>query len=171
MKYLILLTLFCTGAVFADCTTKEASQMIKEVETSPITNLTKTVKDQSCRVKYNITVDGKEHTVDYTYNKDANCSEAIERGKNELLVSLAGRYKTEVVTTCGKEMADKPVRVGDIVFENELLSVERQQGYFKHNNSKCRLFRERYVQKGTLRVVHGVICQVNQNDWIVVDKW
>jgi hypothetical protein len=144
--------------------------MIQEVETGPVSNLIKSVKGDLCHVSYAVVINGTEHRVNYSHK---DCTEAIERGKNELLVSLAGKYRTEVVTTCkeGQELVDKPVRIGEIVLENELLRAERQSGYFKHNNSKCRLFRERYVQKQQLRVTHGVICQINDNDWVVVDKW
>jgi hypothetical protein len=172
MKYFILavVALFVFKDALADCRVKEASQMIQEVETGPVLNLVKTVKGDSCQVSYSILVNGVEHKVNSAHK---DCAEAIERGKNELLVTLAGKYRIEVVTTCkeGGELFDKPVKVGEVVMENELLRTERQTGYFKYNNSKCRLFKERYVQNNKLRVNHGVICQINENDWIVVDKW
>lgn len=172
MKYFILILafLFVADRASADCRIKEASQMIQEVETGPVLNLVKTIKGDSCQVNYSILVNGKEHKVNYSHK---DCTEAIERGKNELLVTLAGKYRTEVVTTCkeGGGLSDKPVKIGEVVMETELLQPERQTGYFKYNNSKCRLFKERYVQNNKMRVNHGVICQINENDWVVVDKW
>ncbi len=172
MKYFILalVSLLVIKQASAECRIKEASQMIQEVETGPVQNLVKVTKGDMCNVNYTILINGIEHKVNYTHK---NCAEAIERGKNELLVSLAGKYRTEVVTTCkeGENLVDRPVRIGEVVMENELLRVERQTGYFKHKNSTCRLFKERYVQNNKLRVNHGVICQINENDWTVVDKW
>ncbi len=172
MKYFILALVFLSvmKEVGAECRVKEASQMIQEVETSPVLNLVKTTKGDMCNVSYNILVNGVEHKVNASHK---DCAEAIERGKNELLVSLAGKYRTEVITTSkeGEQLSDRPVKIGEVVMENELLRVERQTGYFKHNNNRCRLFRERYVQNSKLRVNHGVVCQINDNDWIIVDKW
>ena len=66
------------------------------------------------------------------------------------------------------------VKIGDAVFENEMDTVpEIKPTYFKYKYSKCRLFRERYMWNGKLRLNHGTICQIQPNDalWTVVDKW
>lgn len=173
MKSLLLLTAFYTGAVFANCSVKESSQMVRDVATGAPTNIVRTVKDNSCHVKFNIEVDGKVHAVEYNLTKSDNCAEAIERGKNELIVTMAGKYRVESITTCkeGGTVDLKPVKIGEVVLETELGVVERASNYFRHNNSKCRLFRERYGKDGKLRVAHGVICQMDNQGWIVVDKW
>ena len=176
MKRLLILSILVSGVAFAECNQRSASQMIRDVNTSAIRNLSKSIGPNSCHVQYTLDVDGEEHEVKYTHvgNSEGSklCGQAIERGKNELLVTLAGKYQTETITTCGEGRMDldKPVKIGAKVMEDEVGFVPGQ-GYFKHNHSNCRLFRERYVAKNTLRVAHGVICQLDDHEWIVVDKW
>ena len=81
------------------------------------------------------------------------------------------------VTVCvdgQKPSLSKRVKIGEEVFENELATVDNVgPKYFNHKQSKCRLFRERYMWNGAFRLNHGVICQINEGDalWTVVDKW
>ena len=178
MKRLLLLSLLVSHAAFADCNIKQASQMVRDVTVSKPHDMSKTITPTSCQVKYRVSIDGEWHQIDYTFqgsgSEDMLCTQAIERGKNALLVNLDGKYRTETITTCGSGRSlrdDSPVKIGEVVMENELGRVDKGPEYFKYKHSKCRLFRERYIQKGSLRVTHGVICQSDNEDWIVVDKW
>jgi hypothetical protein len=177
MKKILLLGLLFSSVAFADCDSRSASQMVRDVNTSAIRNLSKSIGPNSCHVQYKLDVDGVEHEVKYTHTGESEgsklCAQAIERGKNELLVTLAGKYQTETITVCREDRTATvtPAKIGKVVMENELGRVDNTPDYFKYKNSKCRLFRERYVHKNSLRVTHGVICQVDNEDWIVVDKW
>ena len=176
MKRLLILAVLFSGVAFAECNQRSASQMVRDVKTSAIRDLSKSIGPKNCHVEYTLDVAGEEHTVKYNHVGDSEgsklCAQAIERGKNELLVTLAGKYQTETITTCGEGRMDlsKPVKIGAKIMEDEV-GVVPGQNYFKHNHSKCRLFRERYVARNVLRVTHGVICQLDNHEWIVVDKW
>ena len=85
---------------------------------------------------------------------------------------------TNTVVVCANGQADLPVKrvvkIGDEVFENELLKVPKQsQVYFEHRNMRCRMFEERYILNDKLRVSNGVICHLDENSefWQVIDKW
>lgn len=178
MKRLLLLSILVSHAAFADCNVKQASQMVRDVAVSKPTDLVKTITPNNCHVKYRVSIDNEWHQIDYKFqgvgSDDMLCTEAIERGKNALLVNLDGKYRTETITTCGSGRSlrdDSPVKIGEVIMENELGRVDKGPEYFKYKHSKCRLFRERYIQKGSLRVTHGVICQSDNEDWVVVDKW
>ena len=176
MKHLLILAVLVSSVAFAECNQRSASQMVRDVKTSAIRDLSKSVGPNSCSVQYTLDVDGEEHTVKYNHigNVEGSklCAQAIERGKNELLVTLAGKYQTETITTCGDGRMDlsKPVKIGNKIMEDEVGFVPGRD-YFNYNHSKCRLFRERYVARNILRVTHGVICQLDDHEWIVVDKW
>lgn len=87
---------------------------------------------------------------------------------------IDGSFKTETITVCkeGNPVAQK-IKIGDTVLETEMGKSNVRVGYFKHQNSTCRLFSERLTEKGKLRVNHGVICQIDNSptNWLVVDKW
>ena len=85
---------------------------------------------------------------------------------------------TNTVVVCTNGQADIPikkiVKIGDEVFENELLKVPNQKTvYFEHKNMRCRMFEERYVIKEKLRISNGIICHMDERSefWQVVDKW
>jgi len=81
--------------------------------------------------------------------------------------------KQESIIKCsdGKVPNFRPVRIGDLVAETELSTVPKMNFYFTHKKAQCRIFREHYSQKKKLRITHGVICQTDNQGWIVVDKW
>lgn len=81
--------------------------------------------------------------------------------------------KQESIIKCseGKVPEFRPVKIGDLVAETELSQVPKMSFYFTHKNAQCRLFREHYRQKKVLRATYGVICQTDNQGWIVVDKW
>ena len=176
-KILILLAAFST-AVWADCNIKTASTLETKRSISAVTDLE---KDKSvygqCTVKYRIQIDGIWHTVDWTTKgleqQDSLCRQAIDNGRADLLQTLGGNFQAESVTVCtdGQKL-NRKIKIGDSILENEVGRVsEVNAKYFKHKNSKCRLFRERYNDRGQLQVYHGVICQTDDENWTVVDKW
>lgn len=85
-----------------------------------------------------------------------------------------GQYKTETVTVCKEgEPVAKSIKKGDTILETEVGKSNATVGYFKYQNTTCRLFTERLTKDGQLRVYHGVICQIDNSptNWLVVDKW
>jgi hypothetical protein len=82
--------------------------------------------------------------------------------------------KVESVTVCKEgEIVSPRIRVGDTILETEVGNSNVDVAYFKHNNTRCRLFSERLTESGKLRVNHGVICQIDNSptNWLVIDKW
>ena len=87
---------------------------------------------------------------------------------------IDGSFKSETITVCKEgELVAQKIKVGDTILETEVGKSNVKVGYFKYQNSTCRLFTERLTEKGKLRVNHGVICQIDNSptNWIVVDKW
>jgi hypothetical protein len=87
---------------------------------------------------------------------------------------IGGELKTETITVCKEgELVSPRIKIGDTVLETEVGQSNVKVGYFKYQNSTCKLFSERLNEKGKLRVNHGVICQIDNSptNWLVVDKW
>jgi hypothetical protein len=85
-----------------------------------------------------------------------------------------GKVQSESNTVC-KEGAPVHVKIkkGDIILENEVAKVPSVPQYFKHNNTKCRMFEDRYIVLSSVMVDHGVICQSDNDstNWVVLDRW
>ena len=108
MKQLILASLFVSQIAHAGCDIVVASDLVSERNVGPITNL---VKDKRvvanwgyCTVKFDITVDGKTYHLTETEKgleqEESLCYYARERARQNLLMDLPGRFKTETKTTC-----------------------------------------------------------------------
>ena len=176
MKLSSLLFLLVTNLAWSDCAVKSASQNVNQKQVSQPVNLVKTITTNQCKVKYSVNIDNKWHDVEHTYKgsetEDVLCANAIEEGRKILLSQMGGVFQTESITVCneGKSVQFRPVKVGDLVMDNELGRLDRGQN-FKYHNSNCRLFREKYEKDKKFRVTHGVMCQTDHQEWIIVDKW
>lgn len=176
MKYSALILFLLTSAAWSNCSVKSASQNVSQRQVSPPTNLVKTITLNQCKVKYNLKVDNTWHDVEYTYKgfeeESVLCAKAVDEGRKILLSQMGGVFQTESITICneGKPVQFRPVKVGDLVLDNELGRLDRGQN-FKYRNANCRLFREKYEKDKQLRVNHGVMCQTDHQEWIVIDKW
>lgn len=173
MKYLTLILLFISNIAVADCTMRQASQLVKDRQVGSIEDLVKEKSHQKCRVKFSVTIDGDTHTVDWTHqdygDPEISCQKAIENGMNELYIRLGGEFRTEVHTVCKEGKVPNKVRwtVGSTAMENEFSFDPKKPKYFNHDGTKCRFFQERYNGKAS----KGVICKNDDELWTVVDKW
>ena len=176
MKLSPVILMLISTLAWSDCAVKSASQNVSQKNVSQPVNLVKTITTNQCKVKYNLNIDNKWHDVEYTYKgfeeESVLCAKAIDEGRRILLSQMGGVFQTESITVCneGKSVQFKPVKIGDLVMDNELGRVDRGQN-FKYHNSNCRLFREKYERDRQFRVNHGVMCQTDNQEWIVVDKW
>ncbi len=173
MKNLTLILLLISNVAFADCTMRQASQLVKDRKVSDIENLVKEKSHQKCRVKFSVTVDGDTHNVDWTHqdygDPEISCQKAIQNGMNELYIRLGGEFRTEVHTVCKEGRVPTKVKwaIGSTAMENEFSFDSKKPKYFTHDNTKCRFFTERFEGK----VSKGVICRNDDDLWTVVDKW
>jgi len=180
MKYIIISSILASQLALADCDMRSASTLSSVRKVGPVTDL---IKDTSvygqCYVQFKLNVDGTWHDVSGTRKgleqESYLCHYAVEQARDNLLLGLGGKFQTEAITVCkeGESKIEK-IKIGDTILENEVGMIpEISPKYFKYRNSQCRLFREKIVSKGELRVNHGVICQIDSKttNWLVMDKW
>lgn len=174
MKKLILMLALVSPIVWADnCRIHQASQLMDERNVSALQNLVKNKNQNSCNVKFDVVIDGQEHSVNWTHETSGDpeiaCQTAIQNGMKELHLRLGGKFQTEAITVCkeGQPKQFQPIKKGYTGLETEFPMFPEQTKYFKHNNNKCRFFRERYDGK----VFKGVICQNDDELWTVVAKY
>jgi len=178
MKKLTAISLLLfANLVHAECTMTQYNRLANEAVLGPVTDLVTYFSPGQCRVKYNITYNGIQQSIDKTYQGDGNittaCQKAINLGRDEMTYKFGGEFKQETALKCsdGDKPEIKPLKIGAHIMEAEAPTVPNGDGYFEHNHARCRLFREHYDQNGKFRTAHGVICELDNNDWLVVDKW
>jgi len=178
-KYLLLSLLTASHFAVADCNLKSASILENEHKVGSVTNLSKTFDSNlgRCAVSYQINVDGQDHNVTYTASgsekEEVLCAYAVERSRRELLLNLGGQFKTQASLVCQEGTKPKEkIKIGDTILENEVGINNKLNFYWPYKNySKCRIFKEQYVWDKAPVEYHGVICQKQDENWIVVDKW
>lgn len=176
MKAFVLVLALLSGSALAEnCRMQETSQMTSQRTVGEVINLTKDKSHNQCRVRYQLNVDGKLHTVEWTqkglYQEDILCQMAIQNGTNDLLVRLPGKFQTETVVVCKETPSVKAVFKGYEGQEQEFGSHPMKRGYLKIGHaSKCRFF-QGWAANGYSERATGVICENNNNLWTVVDKF
>ena len=103
------------------------------------------------------------------------CASAIDDGRVQILSRAdSGRMDVEQNMVCNDqpEIKVRAVRLGERVRESEVLPHPNFPKQFVYRTAACRWFIEPEVHPGRdLLQRQGIICQVNGNEWQVVDKW
>jgi len=103
------------------------------------------------------------------------CDEAIEQGRIQVLSRAnPGRIQVEQNMVCDERSAIqvRKVKPGEMILESEVRPHPNFPKPFTYRTSKCRWFIEPEVHPGKdLLQRQGIVCQINSNQWQVVDKW
>ena len=176
MKKLLLISAVVSQLAFAECSVRSASINQNQTQVGPVTNLVKNLSANKCSVKFQITVNGTNQSLEGSWSgtepPEYLCNYAIEQTKKEFLVTMGGTFRTEAVTSCNDgRPVQKKLRIGDAILEAEA-GPNPIRDYFVYNLARCRLFRETIDTVDKTETYNGVICQIKHtNYWRVVDKW
>lgn len=160
----------------AECSRQTASQLISQHSVSAPYDVEKEKGSGQCTVKFKIDVEGQTKIVIQTVKgmepDEILCHRAIAQGRSDLLVNMGGMYRTESINSCSNTNLGKfvPVKIGQVILENDVLPVPGIDRFWKYGKTTCRLFQEKYAKTNRVIVNHGVICETD-NGWVVVDKW
>ena len=103
------------------------------------------------------------------------CAGAIDSGRVQILSRANGGGMTveqNMVCTDRPEIKVRTVKRGEMVRESEVRPHPNFPKPFVYRTAQCRWFIEPEVHPGRdLLQRQGIICQVNGNEWQVVDKW
>ena len=134
-----------------------------------------------CIVNFRAQVDSKWITAEgekigpKTISEKELCAGAVDQGRIQILSRAdGGRMNIEQNMVCNEqpEIQVRVVRQGETVRESEVRPHPNFPKPFIYRTAACRLFIEPEVRPGRdLLQRQGVICQVNGNEWQVVDKW
>ena len=121
-----------------------------------------------------ITAEGEKTGLKSISEKDL-CAGAVDSGRIQMLSRATGANVTiEQNMVCNEqpEIRVRMVRRGEMVRESEVRPHPHFPRPFVYRTNQCRWFIEPEVHPGRdLLQRQGIICQVNGNEWQVVDKW
>ena len=134
-----------------------------------------------CIVNFRAQVNGRwitaegERTGPKSMTERELCAGAVDSGRIQILSRAdGGRMAVEQNMVCDDrpEIQVRTVQRGERVRESEVRPHPRFPKPFQYRLSTCRWFVESEVHPGRdLLQRQGIICQVNGNEWQVVDKW
>jgi len=103
------------------------------------------------------------------------CAVAVSRGDDSVLQQAApGHVRSEKIMVC----SDRPdltelrqTHPGSVGKAHQFRPHSDYPRRFWHNGAQCRWFVEPALRNGDIYQFQGIICQVQDNDWVVVDKF
>lgn len=162
---------------FAECNVRSTAVLTHERNVGTVSNVVEKMSYSKCDVEFDLTVDGQLFHLRGEYigweQPKMRCNYAIRDARERFLLTYAGKFKTESITTCKEgEASNRPVKIGDVILENEV-DKSPVDKIFKYQNNTCKFFTEvnRYsVRRATY---NGVMCKVDETgiEWRIVDKW
>ena len=181
---LILLTVATTAA--SECyvrsaTTNQPSMNITSIADVEPMVVPVSATHQKCIVQFRAQVNGVWITAEgervgpKSMREQELCNAAVDSGRMQILSRAdGGRLTVEQNMVCTDRPAIeiKSVRRGEIVRESEVRPHPNFPKPFIHRSAQCRWFIEPEVHPGRdLLQRQGIICQINEPEWQVVDKW
>ena len=169
----------------AECYVRSAMTNHTAVKITSITDVQPMVvpisaTQNKCIVNFRAQVDGawitaEGESVGSRSLSDADlCRGAMDQGRTQILSRADGNslaLEQNMVCTDRPEIQVRNVRIGDQVRESEVRPHPNFPKRFVYHNATCRWFAEPIVRSNDLRHQQGIICQIHDNEWQVVDKW
>ena len=135
---------------------------------------------QRCLVDFRVRVGTTWHTAigefDWPGDRDSGwaCGQAVKNAEQSVMSQLGTRASSEQILVCKDRpelqnlQRTHPGAIGDIA---QFRPHPEFPNRFWHNGAQCRWFMETAYIKSDIRVQNGIICEVQPNRWVVVDKF
>jgi hypothetical protein len=185
-KTTLIIALTWASIVQAECYVRSATSNQTTMNITSIADIEPMVvpisaTQNKCIVNFRAQVNGKwitaegEKTGAKIISERELCAGAMDQGRIQILSRAnGGRMNVEQNMVCNDqpEIQVKSVRRGEMVRESEVRPHPHFPKPFAYRTATCRWFIEPEVHPGRdLLQRQGIICQVNGNEWQVVDKW
>ena len=186
-KPVILLTMAVSANAYAqaDCYVRSAMTNQTAIQITSIADVKPWVVPISpthnkCIVNFRAQVNGEWITAEgesvglKILSEALLCKGAMDQGRTQILSRADGKtLAVEQNMVCTDQTLPKirRVEVGDRVQESEVKPHPNFPKRFVYHNATCRWFAEPVVRSNDLRHLQGIICQIHDNEWQVIDKW
>ena len=182
----LVLAMTATTSAYADCYVRSAMTTQTKMSITAVADVDPFVVPVSptqnkCIVNFRAQVDGRWITAEgeqvgpKTVPESELCAQAVDQGRVQILSRAnGGKINVEQNMVCNDRPAIqvKTVQRGERVKESEVLPHPNFPRPFSYRTSTCRWFIEPEVRPGRdLLQRQGIICQLHDSEWQVVDKW
>ena len=180
----LILAMSMAGSAYSECYSRIAMNNKTQDNMLTITDVQRTVVPVSqtqakCVVNYRAQIDGTWHTVEgeavglKSTNSDSICAEAVSSSKRQFLLQNGNQVNIEQDMVCTDQTIPtiKPVEIGDRIRESQVVPHPNFLKRFEYRAAQCRWFIEAEAISRDLVQRQGIICQIRDSDWQVVDKW
>ena len=170
----LILAMSMAGSAYSECYSRIAMNNKTQDKMLTITDVQRTVVPVSqtqakCVVNYRAQIDGTWHTVEgeavglKSTNSDSICAEAVSSNRVNI--------EQDMVCTDQTIPTIKSVEIGDRIRESQVVPHPNFLKRFEYRAAQCRWFIEAEAISRDLVQRQGIICQIRDSDWQVVDKW
>jgi hypothetical protein len=133
-----------------------------------------------CLVDFRVRVGTTWHTAigefDWPGDRDSGwaCGQAVKNAEQSVMNRLGAVASNEQILVCKDRPELQELRqthpgsVGDIA---QFRPHPEFPNRFWHNGAQCRWFMETSYARSDVQIWHGIICEVQPNRWVVVDKF
>lgn len=186
MKLKFLTLLIFAGLAQAECVLQSntASQGTARIEersgfTQELVRLPS--NKQRCQVAFRARANGEWHTAigHYDFGEDQTASQACAMARQTAESGLAERLTnknivSDAVVTCRDQsnlLTLRETRIGTVGLLHQFRPHPSYPNQFVHNNVACRWFLDSEFKVNDVYTYQGVICRLQDNKWVVVDKF
>ena len=133
-----------------------------------------------CQVRFDLKINGEwhraRHETDWENHKtiEQACGRAVQQAERNVLDSVAKReVYTETLLVCNDDLDHirRQVPLGTVAQLSSFKSHPDYPNDFVHNGATCRWFIETEYKRNQIYNAQGVICNLKNNHWVVVDRF
>jgi hypothetical protein len=185
MKFGILTLALVAVSAYADCVLQDKTVSQSSVVIAERTQLSATVvpdpAGKRCLVTFRARVGATWHTANGEYvwpgdtPRDSACAVAVKRAEDSVRDQVAAsRVISEKILVCKDDPTLDTIRQTNPGTVGDLGQFRPHPDYpkeFWHNGTQCRWFLDTGFTGKTVRTWQGIICQIHDSKWVVVDKF
>jgi len=185
MKLGILALAMASAAAYADCVLQDKTVSQSSAVISERTQLTATVvpdpAGKRCLVTFRARVGAAWYTANGEYSwpgdtpRDSACAVAVKRAEDSVRDQVSSsRVISEKILVCRDDPTLDTIRQTNPGTVGELSQFRPHPDYprsFWYNGTRCRWFLDSGYTGKTVRTWQGIICEIHDSKWVVVDKF
>lgn len=185
MSKIIAGLLIATSTVAsAECYMRSATSLTAKVDVQRLVDqrymVVPTIAGKRCSATFRIQINNQwfDGYGDYEWADETNdaaaCKIAVELGKKDIITQNFERQvagKQEMVCSDEPPIVEKPVQVGEVIRESQVMPHPGKPKPFKYRGTNCKWYIETDAKGTDMYQWQGVICEVRPGAWKVLDKF
>lgn len=179
----VLLSAILVGTVSAECVLQSTTVNTSVGSVESIDNIQRSIiptdSGYTCSVRFKALIGNQWYTTtgeyDYTQtNHNSACATAVSAGKRNLLDRLSSETQSRQILTCHDDESQKTMQKinrGESGYLSQFRPHPKYPDYFNHHNARCRWFIDPAFNGVEVDTFEGIVCNLNSDQWTVVDKF